>query len=89
MRKKLLFVIIIMIVVVIAAIILGSISAVMDKTHSKRLARKLNKSKLFSNNRLLKLYNHQIHFLFERKFQTIISQIDVFWKFGIYFIVQT
>lgn len=42
---SLVFVIIIMIVVVIAAIILGSISAVMDKTHSKRFARKVNKSK--------------------------------------------
>ena len=41
----LVFIIIIMIVVIIAAIILGSISAVMDKTHSKRLARKLNRSK--------------------------------------------
>ncbi len=39
------FGIIIMIVVVIAAIVLGSISAVMDKTHSKRFARKVNKSK--------------------------------------------
>lgn len=39
------FGIIIMIVVIIATIVLGTISAIIDKTHSKRFARKVNKSK--------------------------------------------